>query len=85
MNSLEIQQYLENNQHKRICGHIKQSQLDSVSIEIPIKVFQKKRNFHRLFLLSLLIAMGTTIISYTSQEGKTQKIKAVKLIDTITK
>lgn len=79
MGSSEIQNYLINN--KRVCGHIKQSQLNSINLRIPSEVFQKKMSPIRFFSLALLIVMGSSIMSYTGQNGTPQKINSVEIID----
>ena len=83
MNSESIQSYLHKNQGKRICGHIKQSQLDTINLQIPFQTFQKKMSFQRMFILSLLFVMGTSIMSCTGQNGKTKKIETIEVINTI--
>ena len=59
MNSLEIQDFINENKSNRICGHFKQTQLDSININVPSHIIEQQ-SFHKLFLLVLLITMGTT-------------------------
>lgn len=78
-----IEQYLNNNGDKRICGRFKMSQLDQIRIEIPQHIFQKQMSFHKFFLLALLIAMGTSLLSCSDENGNTKKIDTVKIISTL--
>tara|TARA_R110002111_G_scaffold42337_3_gene77944 strand:- start:15820 stop:16743 length:924 start_codon:yes stop_codon:yes gene_type:complete len=78
-----IEEYLNNNGDKRICGRFKVSQLDQIRIEIPQHIFQKRMSFHKFFLLALLIAMGTSLLSCSDENGNTKKIDAVEVISTL--
>ncbi len=80
----EIQEYLIRNKEKRVCGHFYKKQLDAIVIQLPDTVFKSNLSFQKLFVLTLLITMGTTLFS-CSTEQKTQKIEKVMLIDSITK
>ena len=81
----EIQEYFIENRGKRVCGHFKRKQLDSIVIQIPETVFSHKLSFHKLFILTLLLVMGTSLFSCKTDQNKTQKIEKVALIDTILK
>ncbi|MEZ4801277.1 MAG: hypothetical protein R2797_00790 [Gelidibacter sp.] len=83
MEPTEIQNVLHENRNNRICGHIRQEQLDAINIQIPYESFSSEMNFHRLFLLALLIAMGTTLLNCTNSNDKVQKINTVEIEDTI--
>ncbi|MBC3846045.1 energy transducer TonB [Winogradskyella echinorum] len=80
MNVNEIQDYIQLNKDKRICGHIKQSQLNSINLKVPESIFNQHLNFHRLFLLALLLTMGMTLLSCEDEKGKTKKIESVEII-----
>ena len=82
---LEIQEYLIENKGKRVCGHFYRKQLDSIVIQLPETTFYQPLCFQKLFVLSLLFAMGTTLCSCKTDTGKTQKIEKVEFIDVITK
>jgi hypothetical protein len=82
MNSNEIQDFMTQNQGQRICGHFKQTQLESIHLHVPIQTFAS-RSFHKLFLLVLLITMGTSLFSCTKTNGSKQKIDSVEIIDSI--
>jgi hypothetical protein len=83
MNVEEIQTYIHTYKSQRICGHIKQSQLDTINLKIPETVFNQNWNFHRLFLLALLLAMGTTLLNCSNNEGRLQNIDSVEIIDSL--
>lgn len=82
MNTYEIQDFLSQNQENRICGHFKQTQLESVHLHVPIQTLVSK-SVHKLFLLALLITMGTSLLSCTKTNGSKQKIDSVEIIDSI--
>jgi hypothetical protein len=77
-----IQDYLHNNKDQRICGHIKQSQLDSINLRIPEAVIHQDQSFHRLFLLALLISMGMTLFSCEDENGQKKKIESIEVVET---
>ncbi|MEP1490531.1 MAG: energy transducer TonB [Algibacter sp.] len=83
MDTYEIQDFISENKNSRICGHFKQTQLDSINIHIPSRVLEQQQSFHKLFLLALLIAMGTTLFNCTNKNGNQQKIDSIEVVDTI--
>tara|TARA_R110002050_G_scaffold57866_7_gene130221 strand:+ start:5298 stop:6143 length:846 start_codon:yes stop_codon:yes gene_type:complete len=83
MDTYEIQDFVNDNKNNRICGHFKQSQLDSINIYIPSKFIEQRQNFHKTFLLVLLIVMGTTLMNCTNKSGNKQKIDSIEVIDTL--
>ena len=76
----QIQDYISENKHQRICGHIKQTQLDAINIQLPETIFQQQLSFHKLFLLALLIAMGTSILSCSDKKGNIKKIETIEIV-----
>lgn len=78
----DIQDYLHNNKDQHICGHIKQSQLDSINLRIPEAVIHQNQSFHRLFLLALLISMGMTLFSCEDENGQKKKIESIEVVET---
>ena len=82
MDTSEIQTFIHHNKHQRICGHIKQQQLDAINLQISETVFEQTLNFHKLFLLALLLAMGTSLFSCSDDHGRTKKIESVEIIET---
>ncbi len=85
MNPDDIQDYLHNNKDQRICGHIKQSQLDSINLRIPEALIHQNQSFHRLFLLALLISMGMTLFSCEDENGQKKEIESIEVLETKTK
>ncbi|MBU2927925.1 energy transducer TonB [Winogradskyella psychrotolerans] len=75
-----IEAYLATHNQSKICGRFKVSQLEQIRIEIPQQVIQQQTNFHKLFLLALLITMGTSLLNCSDQNGNTKKIDAVEVI-----
>ena len=82
MDTLEIQDYLIQNKDQRICGHIKQTQLDSINIRVPLDLIQQKHSIYKAFFLALIITMGTSIFSCSSKNGAPKKIDSIEVIDT---
>ncbi len=84
MNTQEIQDYFLENQGKMVCGRFKNEQLDSLIIKIPNQVLFSQVSFHKMFMLALLVAMGTTLLSCHDENGNKQKINSVEVVqDTI--
>lgn len=82
MNTHEIQDFMHQNKHKNICGHFKQTQLDSINIHIPSKVLENQISFHKAFLIALLLVMGTTLMNCTNKNGTKKKIDSIEVVDT---
>lgn len=85
MNPFEIQDFINMNKEKSICGHIKQSQLDSINLQIPVQSINKELRSHKLFLYALLITMGTSLFSCITDDGNIKKIDSVEVVDTMLK
>lgn len=81
----EIQSYFKENQGGRVCGHFKRIQLDSIVLQIPETIFHQQLSFQKTFILALLFVMGTTLLSCKKEDGKSQKIDRIELIDTVLK
>jgi len=81
MNTEGIQNYIHNNRNQRICGHIKQSQLDSINLKIPEAILYSNLSFHRLFLLAVLFSMGMTLFNCEDKKGKIRKIETIEIVD----
>lgn len=77
----EVQHFFIQNQDKRICGRFKNEQLDTIIIQIPSQVLQTQTNYHKMFLLALFIAMGTTLFSCSDKNGNKQKIDKVEIVE----
>ncbi|UTN05827.1 energy transducer TonB [Flavobacterium bizetiae] len=77
----EIQHFFIQNQNEKICGRFKNSQLEAITIQIPIKVLYTQTNYHKMFLLALFIAMGTTLFSCQDKEGNINKIDKIEIVE----
>jgi len=75
----EIQLYFQ--QNSNVCGRFKNSQLNSLTIQIPNRVLYSQTHYHKIFLLALFIAMGTTLFSCADKNGNKQKIDKVEVIE----
>jgi len=77
----EIQHFFLKNQNKEICGRFKNSQLDSVKIQIPSQVLFSQTQYHKMFLLALFVVMGTSLFSCATVNGDKQKIEKVEVVE----
>ncbi len=77
----EIQQFFLKNQGQTICGRFKNSQLDSVRIQIPSQILFSQTQYHKIFLLALFITLGTTLFSCSDKNGNKQKINRIEIIE----
>lgn len=84
MSSLEIEDYLESHKHQKLCGRFKQSQLDSIHLQVPLEKLNTL-NIQKVFLIALLLCLGTTLFSCTNHHGQAQKIDSIELIDNSSK
>jgi hypothetical protein len=76
----EVQHFFIQNQNKKICGRFQNEQLESLIIQIPSQVLYKQTNYHKMFLLALFIAMGTTLFS-CQKDGNKNKIDKIEIVD----
>lgn len=77
----EIQRFFIQNQNQRICGRFKNSQLETITIQIPSRVLYTQTNYHKMFLLALFVAMGTTLFSCQDKDGNKHKINKIEIVD----
>lgn len=77
----EIQHYFIQNQNEKICGKFRKSQLDTITIQIPDHVLYTQTHYHKMFLLALFVAMGTTLFSCADKDGNKQKIDKVEIVE----
>jgi len=63
MSDDEITIYLKMNNGSSVCGRFRSSQLQKGSISIPKKVLYSQTKFVNVFLLALLITMGSMLFS----------------------
>lgn len=81
MHPLEIQSYLQTHLHKGVCGRIKQEDLSTIRIYVPQAVIESQVTFQKIFLLALLIAMGTFLFSCTTNTGEKKQISDIEIVD----
>lgn len=79
--SEEIQKYFVEKKDKKVCGRFKNEQLDKVTIQIPTQVLFSQVHFHKMFMLALLISMGTSLFSCKNSNGKKQKIENIEVVN----
>jgi len=80
MEAHEIQAYLVEHGKQSICGRVKRKHLTTIQIEIPTNTFRRKMSFHKIFLLALLISMGTSLLSCSNGTTEAQKIESVAIV-----
>ena len=83
MKASEIQQYFVKNQDKSVCGRFKNEQLDSIVIQIPREALFSQIQFHKVFILALLISMPGILTCQTTS-GNSQKIGKVEVVNSNT-
>jgi hypothetical protein len=76
----EVQHFFIQNQNERICGRFKNEQLETLTIQIPSRVLYTQTNYHKMFLLALFIAMGTTLFSCQDKDGNKNKIDKIEIV-----
>jgi hypothetical protein len=77
----EVQHFFIQNQNNSICGRFKNEQLDSITIQIPSRILYTQTSYHKMFLLALFIAMGTTLFSCQDKDNNKKKIDKIELVD----
>jgi len=75
-----IQEYFIANSKKEVCGRFRNEQLKTLHIQIPSEIFHSELSFHKIFLLALLLTMGTTLFSCSGNNGEKQKIESVEIV-----
>jgi len=80
MNPGQVQDYFAANKNKSICGKFRIEQLHTLTIRIPEQIIVSQFRFHNIFLLALLITMGTTLLSCSDKNGEKQKIDKVEIV-----
>ncbi|MGX7667240.1 hypothetical protein [Flavobacterium pedocola] len=81
MKAAEIQTYFTLHKGEKICGRFKTEQLDTIIIQIPQQTLFSQTRFRKMFLLAVLIAMGTTLLSCSDENGNKQKIDKVEIVE----
>ncbi|MFT5848595.1 MAG: hypothetical protein ACJARX_001972 [Psychroserpens sp.] len=81
MKTNDVQVFMHQNKGQRICGHIRKTQLDTINLHISETVFEQRMSFHKLFLLALLMVMGTSLRSCQDEKGTIKKIESVEIVE----
>lgn len=82
MKAPEIQEYFIKNKGQKVCGRFKTEQIDSIIIQIPRNILFSQIQFHKMFLLALLISMPG-LVSCQNANGSKQKIDKVEVVDSV--
>ncbi|MDQ6470468.1 hypothetical protein RB619_07425 [Flavobacterium sp. LHD-80] len=77
----EIQHFFIQNQSEKICGRFRKSQIETITIQIPSRVLYSQTQYHKIFLLALFIAMGTTLFSCQDKDGNKKKIDTIEVVE----
>jgi len=85
MNDTEIIVYLKNKKDDNVCGRFTADQLEEKNlISIPKKVLYSQTKFVNVFLLALLVTMGSMLFSCKNNDYMTTGEVAITDEDTIT-
>ena len=68
-------------QNTNICGRFKNSQLETITIQIPSQVLYTQTQYPKIFLLALFIAMGTTLFSCADKDGNKNRIDKIEIVN----
>lgn len=79
MSPIEIQKYFQENSN--ICGRIKKSQLNTITIQLPYSILYTQTDHRTIFLLALFVVMGTTLFSCSDKNGSKQTIDRIEVIE----
>lgn len=71
------------NSKQKVCGRFNNEQLERIVIQVPQQVFSSQMQFTKMFLMALLVAMGTTLLSCKDENGKSRKIDEVVIVDSL--
>lgn len=77
----EVQRFFIQNQNENICGRFRKSQLETITVHIPSQVLFTQIHYHKMFLLALFVAMGSTLFSCKDKNGNKQKIDKVEVVN----
>ena len=77
----EIQIFFIQNQNEKICGRFKNSQLQTLTIQIPSRILYSQTHYSKIFLLALFVSMGTTLFSCEDKNGDKKKIDKIEIVE----
>jgi len=81
MSNAQVAAYMQLNAGKKTCGRFKNTQLQSIVIQVPEKVLYTQTSFRKVFMLALLVTMGATLLSCADDFGNKQPIEQVVITD----
>lgn len=81
LSDAEIQNYLLEHEGKKVCGRFNQMQLDAITIQVPQQILFSQIQFKKIFLLALLLSMGTTLLSCSDKNGEKKRIDKVEIVE----
>lgn len=64
----EIQLFFIKNKGQKICGRFNNEQINRFDLQIPQSVLRQQMSFHKAFLLTLFVVMGSTLFSCKNQD-----------------
>ena len=76
----EISEYLSLHGKDGVCGRVTTKQLNYITLKIPASFITSRTRQQHIFILLLLLVMGTTLFSCTSDQGRKTKIDNVKVV-----
>lgn len=77
----EITDYFIKNKESKTCGRFKKEQLNLIHIEIPKNIIYQQTSFKNVFMLALLISMGTTLFSCKDHNNNVHSVDKIVLVD----
>lgn len=77
----EIQHFFIQNQNESVCGRFRNSQLNTITIQIPSRVLYTQTSYYKMFVLALFVSMGTTLFSCADKDGNKNKIDKIEIVD----
>jgi hypothetical protein len=83
MGTDEIQEYFVQNSEQKVCGRFRNEQVNRLTIPIPKSVLEQKMSFHKAFLLTLFIVMGSTLFSCKNHDNDAVTGEPIVIEDTI--
>lgn len=65
----EIERFIEEHRNEKLCGRFLKTQLQPI-IEVPIKSLRSSLSPLQAFVMAVMIAFGTSLISCTTEKGQ---------------
>jgi hypothetical protein len=83
MGTDEIQEYFVQNREEKVCGRFNNEQVNRLTIPIPKSILEQKMSFHKAFLLTLFIVMGSTLFSCKNHDNDSVTGEPIVVEDTV--